>query len=81
MTSPHTGTSPSRLPRPRKLLEILGLPSEGEPGFYDRLRGLALHRAGDHDGAADGFQRYFTRWPGDIIGRVKTERLAGELRS
>jgi len=60
-------------------LEILGQPLDGEPGFYDWLRGLALHRAGDHDGAAECFKHYFSCWPGDILGRAMTEALAEEV--
>ena len=56
-------------------LRILGKPVRGEPGFYDWMRGLALHRAGDHDGAGKAFRRYFKRWPGDIIGLMTTEAL------
>ncbi len=62
-------------------LEILGQPLDGEPDFYDWLRGLALHRAGDHVGAAECFARYFSRWPGDIIGRAVTDGLAEEVES
>ncbi|MCH7228745.1 tetratricopeptide repeat protein [Haloferula sp. A504] len=60
-------------------LEILGQPLDGEPAFYDWLRGLAYHRAGDSKNAADCFGRYFKRWPGDLIGRTVTEELAEEF--
>jgi hypothetical protein len=56
-------------------LRLLGRARDGEPGFYDWLRGLALHRAGDRAGALDAFDRYFARWPGDVIGGVATRRL------
>ena len=60
-------------------LGFLGQPLDGEPAFYDWLRGLALHRAGDHDRAGECFRRYFDRWPGDLIGRSLTAELAGEI--
>ena len=59
-------------------LRILGKPVRGEPGFYDWMRGLALHRAGDHSGADKAFRRYLKRWPGDIIGMAMTEALEGQ---
>ena len=49
-----------------------------EPGFYDWLRGLALHRAGDHEGAETAFTRYFDQWPGDVIGIATTQELVAE---
>lgn len=56
-------------------LRLLGKPTEGEPGFYDWLRGLAFHRAGDRDRATEAFGRYFTNWPGDIPGAAATDEL------
>ena len=56
-------------------LSLLGQPEDEEPGFYDWLRGLALHRAGDFDGAEAAFTRYFDRWPGDILGISDTQAL------
>ncbi len=49
-------------------LRLLGGPAAGEPAFYDWLRGLALHDAGDREGARQAFARYFGRWPGDVVG-------------
>lgn len=57
-------------------LRILGQPGDDEPGFYDWLRGLALHRAGDFEGAEAAFDRYFDRWPRDVIGFAKTGKLS-----
>lgn len=56
-------------------LRILGQPVRGEPGFHDWLRGLAFHRAGDCRQADKAFQRYFRRWPGDVIGSMATGKL------
>ena len=59
-------------------LSLLGQSEDFEPGFYDWLRGLALHRVGDHDGAETAFTRYFDQWPGDVIGIATTQALVGE---
>lgn len=56
-------------------LRILGKPKDGEPGFYDWLRGLAYHRAGDSKQAARSFARYHEAWPGDILGFAMTGEL------
>jgi hypothetical protein len=59
-------------------LKILGRHQCGEPAYYDWLRGLALHRAGDREQAAACFQRYFAQWPSDIIGATKAALLDAE---
>ena len=59
-------------------LQILGQPVRGEPAFYDWLRGLALHRAGDRDQADKAFQRYFRLSPGDVLGSIATRKLVAE---
>lgn len=59
-------------------LKLLGRPEEDEPGFYDWLRGLALHRAGDLDGSETAFARYFYHWAGDVIGLGTTPILEEE---
>lgn len=59
-------------------LKILGKHQLGEPAYYDWLRGLALHRAGDREQAASSFQRYFAEWPSDIIGGTMVEKLNAE---
>ena len=56
-------------------LSLFGQPEDGEPAFYDWLRGYALHRAGDSEHAADAFKRYFDRWPNDVVGMIATEDL------
>lgn len=61
-------------------LRLLGKPAEGQPAFYDWLRGLAFHRAGDFKQAAAAFARYFAAWPGDMIGGAATEALVGEIQ-
>lgn len=58
-------------------LKLLGKPVADEPGFYDWLRGLALFKAGDKDGADHAFTRYFDKWPGDVIGVNITRALTG----
>lgn len=59
-------------------LKILGKHQLGEPAYYDWLRGLALHRAGNREQAAASFQRYFAEWPSDIIGATKVALLDAE---
>ena len=59
-------------------LRLLGKPEEGEPGFYDLLRGRALHAAGDRSGARTTFQRYLSAWPGDIETRSEVFQLLGD---
>jgi hypothetical protein len=59
-------------------LRILGKHQPGELGYYDWLRGLALHRAGDREQAGICFQRYFAKWPSDIIGATKVAMLETE---
>lgn len=59
-------------------LKILGKLQLGEPAYYDWLRGLALHRAGDRAQAASSFQRYLAAWPGDIVGATKVAILDAE---
>lgn len=59
-------------------LKILGKHQLGEPAYYDWLRGLALHRAGDREQAASSFQRYFTEWPSDIVGATEVAMLNEE---
>jgi hypothetical protein len=59
-------------------LKILGKHQLGEPAYYDWLRGLALHRAGDWEQAASSFQRYLAAWPGDIVGATKVAMLDAE---
>ena len=56
-------------------LRLLGKPKEGEPAFYHWLRGLALHHAGDRKQASMEFSRYFSIWPGDILGRAAIQEL------
>lgn len=58
-----------------KALRVLGKPVMGEPGFYDWLRGLALHRTGDLEGSSEALSRYFTRFPGDVIAIATAESL------
>ncbi len=60
-------------------LRLLGKPKDGEPAFYDWLRGLALHRAGDPKQAAMAFSHYFSVWPGDVLGAAATGGLAEDL--
>jgi hypothetical protein len=59
-------------------LRILGKPKPDEPAYYDWLRGLALHRAGDREQAAAAFGRYSAQWPFDIIGGTTAARLGAE---
>jgi hypothetical protein len=59
-------------------LKILGKHQPGEPAYYDWLRGLALHRAGDREQAGAAFQRYSAQWPNDIIGATKVAMLDAE---
>lgn len=59
-------------------LKILGKHQPWEPAYYDWLRGLALHRAGDREQAAACFQRYSAQWPNDIIGATKAALLDAE---
>jgi hypothetical protein len=59
-------------------LRILGKPVPQEPAFHGWLRGLALHRAGDPEQAADAFSEYFANWPGDVIGAVASAAIAPE---
>jgi hypothetical protein len=59
-------------------LKILGKHQPGEPAYYDWLRGLALHRAGDREQAGAAFQRYSAQWPNDIIGATKLAYLDAE---
>lgn len=59
-------------------LKILGKHQLGEPAYYDWLRGLALHRAGDREQADSSFQRYFAEWPSDILGAIKVAMLDEE---
>jgi len=59
-------------------LRILGKHQQDQPAYYDWLRGLALHRAGDRKQAAASFQRYFAEWPSDIIGATKVALLDAE---
>jgi hypothetical protein len=59
-------------------LRILGKHQPGEPGYYDWLRGLAFHRAGDRKQAGASFQRYFAQWPNDVIGATKVAMLDAE---
>jgi hypothetical protein len=59
-------------------LRLLGKSAEGYPGFHDWLRGLALHKAGDREAARKAFARYFSRWPGDVIGMTATRRLTDD---
>ncbi len=54
---------------------LLGKPADGQPAFHDWLRGLAFHRAGDYQLASAAFERYFTAWPGDMIGGAATAAL------
>lgn len=56
-------------------LRLLGKPAAAEPGFYDWLRGLAFHRAGDRERASEAFSRYFSKWPGDMLGVSATSEL------
>ncbi len=58
-------------------LRLLGHRRDGEPAFYQWLRGLALHRAGDSARATAAFDDYFRAWPGDVIGGGVTQRLTG----
>ena len=59
-------------------LRLLGKPEEGEPGFYNLMRGRALHAAGDRSGARTTFQRYLSAWPGDIETRSEVFQLLGD---
>jgi hypothetical protein len=59
-------------------LKILGKQQPGEPAYYDWLRGMALHRAGNREHASAAFQRYFSEWPSDIIGATKAALLDAE---
>jgi Flp pilus assembly protein TadD len=59
-------------------LKILGKHQPGEPAYYDWLRGMALHRAGDREQAAAAFQRYSAQWPNDILGATKAALLGAE---
>ena len=56
-------------------LRLLGKPEEGEPGFYDLMRGRALHAAGDPEGSRAAFDRYLTAWPGDFETRSTAYQL------
>jgi len=59
-------------------LRILGKPQQEDPAYYDWLRGLALHHAGDREQAAAAFQRYFAQWPKDILGVTTAALLENE---
>ena len=59
-------------------LKLLGTHQDDEPPFYDWLRGLALHRAGDTPGAEKCFERYFQAYPGDLLARSEHGELLGE---
>ncbi len=56
-------------------LRLLGKPEEGEPGFYNLMRGRALHAAGDPEGARTAFDSYLKVWPGDIETRSEIFQL------
>lgn len=47
-------------------LRLLGRATEGEPGFYQLLRGVARHAAGDLIGSRAPLESYFAQWPGDL---------------
>lgn len=59
-------------------LRLLAKPVPGEPGYYDWLRGLALHRAGDPDQAQEVFARYVNRYPGDVLAIAGMEVLESD---
>ena len=56
-------------------LRLLGKPEEGEPGFYNLMRGRALHAAGDPEGARTAFGSYLKAWPGDFETRSEVFQL------
>ncbi len=56
-------------------LRLLGKPEEGEPGFYNLMRGRALHAAGDPEGARTAFGSYLKAWPGDLETRSEVFQL------
>ena len=59
-------------------LRLLGKPEEGEPGFYNLMRGRALHAAGDPEGARTAFDSYLKVWPGDLETRSEVFQLLGD---
>jgi tetratricopeptide (TPR) repeat protein len=59
-------------------LRLLGPSCDEEPPFYDWLRGFALHRAGDENGAMEAFARYFQYWPNDMVALAATREMAGD---
>ena len=56
-------------------LRLLGKAEEDEPGFYDLMRGRALHAAGDPEGSRAAFDRYLATWPGDLETRSAVYQL------
>lgn len=59
-------------------LRILGKPADREPGYYQWLRGLALHRSGDCKRASMAFDDYFSQFPGDVLGGATVGMLNAE---
>ena len=59
-------------------LRLLGKPKPVEPGFYDWFRGVAFHHAGSIDQAQQAFERYFSAWPGDMLGLAEVHELENE---
>ncbi|MDG1357487.1 MAG: hypothetical protein P8P36_04770, partial [Akkermansiaceae bacterium] len=59
-------------------LKLLGIHQDDEPPFYDWLRGLALHQAGDAPGAEKCFERYLQAYPGDLLALSDRAELRGE---
>jgi len=59
-------------------LKLLGAHEADEPPFYDWLRGLALHQAGDTQGAEKCFERYLEAYPGDLLAMQDRDELLGE---
>jgi hypothetical protein len=59
-------------------LRFLGKHQSGEPAYYDWLRGLAFHHAGDRKQAGASFKRHFAHWPCDIIGATEVGMLDAE---
>ena len=47
-------------------LRLLGRATDGEPGFYEFLRSVARHAAGDVVGSRTTLERYLAQWPGDL---------------
>jgi hypothetical protein len=57
---------------------LLGAHEDAEAPFYDWLRGLAHHWAGDALGAEKCFDRYLQAYPGDLLAMTDRDELLGE---